>query len=62
LGDYLLFSVFLKITGLAHITYTMGYFFHGTSDVLILTLRGLGQILGDFLQTHLVTLLSTSHD
>jgi hypothetical protein len=24
--------------------------------------NGLGDILGDFLQTHLVTLLSTSHD
>jgi hypothetical protein len=33
--------------------------FHGKSSILILAKCGLGYILGDYLQTHLVTLPST---
>jgi hypothetical protein len=36
------------------------YFFPGKSHVLILAKKWLGYILGDFLETHLVTLNHTS--
>jgi hypothetical protein len=35
----------------------LGYFFHSKGYALLLTGKGLGYTLGDFLQTHLVTLL-----
>jgi hypothetical protein len=39
-----------------------GTLFQRIDYVLILTINGLGYILGDFLQTHLVTLLATKLD
>jgi hypothetical protein len=49
------FGIFSKITEEAQI---IGPFFHSTIYALILTNHGLGYILGDFLQTHLVTLVT----
>jgi hypothetical protein len=50
---------FFLITAEAQI---IGYFFHSTRYVLILTKHGLGYILGDFLQTHLVTMFTTNKE
>jgi hypothetical protein len=43
----------MKIIKVAHI---LGYFFRGEKYIVILAKNGLGYILGDFLQTFLVTL------
>jgi hypothetical protein len=43
--DCLFLGSFLKKTKLSQF---LGYFFHGKSNVFILTKNGLGDILGDF--------------
>jgi hypothetical protein len=52
----LLWAVFFQLQKSANYWAT---FLHSKRDALILTKCGLGHILGDFLQTHLVTLLPT---
>jgi hypothetical protein len=47
-------QIFLKI---AKVSKSLVYFFHNQIFILIETKNGLGYLLGDYLQTHLVTLV-----